>query len=326
MPETNSAKIFHWLQEHLGPELKILIIPYKRDMWDSFEGIYQIANSTEGCSADVMPIPYTFKGPSGQPVRWFIDTFDDVCDRRHTVDYQKKPKKGQYDAILIHNPYDGANYVTSVHPDFYSDRLRPLTRCLALVPYGVGTVCLITPGVVNCHVVFTENEQVIESFKEQIKEQGATQEEVDWMANKMVYLGGSPKFDLNLQQEIPEEWQDRIKGKKVVLLCTSVSAFLADPAQEMVKLGNIIQEVSKDPERVLIWREHPLMKPTILAMRPQCVEMYGKFQLNYIEQDLGIMDRTQDYRIAFSVADVLYSDPSSLVTIWQTTGKEVHVI
>lgn len=324
MPETNSAKILRWLQDHLGERLKLLIIPYKRDMWDSFEGIYQLANSTEGCSADVMPIPYTFKSPTGQPVRWFLDSFEDVCSR-NVLDYQKKPKKGEYDVILIHNPYDAANYVTSVHPGFYSDRLKPLTRCLALVPYGVGTICLITPGMCNCDVVFAENEEVVQSFKDQIKEAGATDEEIELMSQKIVVMG-TPKTDLNLDQPVPKDWVKQIKGKRVVLLATSLTAFLDDPAGEMVKVAKVITDICSDPDSVLIWREHPLMKPTIMAMRPQYIEEYGRFQKNYIDQALGIYDRTQDYRIAFSVADVLYSDPSSLITIWQTTGKEVHVL
>lgn len=323
MPETNSAKIFKWLQDHLGEHIKILLLPYKRDMWDSFEGIYKLANSTPGCSAYVMPIPYTFKGL--QENKWFIDTFDDVCDPRLTLGYQKRPKKGEYDAIIIHNPYDQCNYVTTIHPAFYSIRLRELSRCLALIPYGVGTICLVTPGVINADVVFTENEQVIESFKQQIMTEGATVEEADYIASRMVCYG-SPKFDLNLEQEIPEEWREQIKGKQVVLLTTSLQPFLDDPAKEMVKIGSIIADISTDPDKVLIWREHPLMKATIMTMRPQFMEEYGRFQMNYIDQGLGIYDRTPDYRIAFSVADVLYTDPSSLIYIWEQTGKEMHII
>lgn len=325
MSQDNSSKIFAYLQDHYGPELKILLIPYKRDMWDSFEGVYQIANSTPGCSADVMPIPYTFKGQPGRVMKWFIDDFSDVCDSRGAVDYQKKPKKGQYDIILIHNPYDEANYVTTVHPAFYSSRLKGLARCLGLIPYGIGSICLLTPGLFNCDIVFAENDSIVESFKEQIREAGATDEEIEYISQKIIVMG-TPKTDLNLDQQIPEEWQDRIRGKRVVMLATSLSSFLDDPAGEMVKVGKVITDICSDPDSVLIWREHPLMKPTILTMRPQYVEEYGKFQKNYIDQDLGIYDRTQDYRIAFSVADVLYSDPSSLVTVWQTTGKEVHVI
>ena len=88
----------------------------------------------------------------------------------------------------------------------------------------------------------------------------------------------------------------------------------------------MISEFSKREYCVLIWREHPLMKPTIVAMRPTFAQEYIRFQRNYIEQDLGILDTTQDYRIAFSVADVLYTDPSSLVTVWQITGKELHIM
>ena len=323
--ETSSSKIFKYLQEHYGKHLKILIIPYKRDMWDSFDGIYHLANSTPGCSADIMPIPYTFKGHPGRVMKWFIDDFSDIAQSRSTLEYQKKPKKGQYDVILIHNPYDEANYVTTVHPAFYSDRLKGLARCLALVPYGIGTICLITPGMFNCDVVFAENEQVVQSFKDQLREQGATDEEADFIAQKIV-ITGTPKMDPIQPMEIPEDWRDVIKGKRVVLIATSLTAFLEDPAWEMLQLGSLIDRFSKDPDVALIWREHPLMKPTIMTMRPQYMEEYGRFQKNYIDQGLGILDRTQDYRIAFSVADVLYSDPSSLITIWKQTGKEVYII
>ena len=321
----NSQKIFKYLQERLGDNLKLLLIPYKRDMWDSFEGIYKMAKSTPGCSADVMPIPYTFKGQVFNAVKWFLDDFSDVCDSRDVVGYQNKLKKGQYDAILIHNPYDDINIVTTVHPAFYSSRLKDLSRALCLVPYGIGTICLITPGMINSDIVFCEDDSVVESFKQQIRDNGANEEEAEIMAAKLVPLG-SPKYDLNLSQEVPEEWIQRVKGKKVILLCTSLQSFLNDPATEMLNVNNVIGEYSKREDCVLIWREHPLMKPTILTMRPQYIHSYGKFQQNFEEQGLGIIDKTRDYRIAFSIADVLYSDPSSLTSIWQTTGKELHVL
>ena len=319
MPKSNSQKIFNYLQEHLGSNLRLLLIPYKRDMWDCFEGIYNIANNTKGCVADVMPIPYTFKC-FAQP-KWLMDDWSDIT--RHTLDFQKKPKKGDYDAILIHNTYDECNYITSVHPAFYSPRLKGLSRALCVVPYGIGTICLMTPGVINADIVFAENNEVVTSFINQIKAEGATQEEADLIARKMVVLG-SPKFDLVGGQKVPKEWIQRIKGKKVILITTSLQPFLNDPVGEMTSVNNVISEYSKREDCVLIWREHPLMKPTIATMRPEYIETYGRFQRNYIEQDLGIMDKTNDYRIAFSVADVLYSDMSSLTFIWEQTGKELH--
>lgn len=52
-------------------------------------------------------------------------------------------EKRRPDMIYIHNPYDKYNYVTSVHPDFYSENLKrytdvpELTRelCLELIEY-----------------------------------------------------------------------------------------------------------------------------------------------------------------------------------------------
>lgn len=317
----NSQKIFNYLRKRLGNNLRLLLIPYKRDMWDSLEGIYTIANETPGCSAHVMPIPYTLKCYS-MP-KWHMDDWSDVS--RNVLDFQKKPKKGDFDAIIIHNPYDNANHVTTVHPEFYSDRLHGLAKALCVVPYGIGTICLITPGMINADIVFCENETIVESFIKQVMQEGATREEAEFLARKLVPLG-SPKYDLNLSQEIPPEWIQRIKGKKVVLICTSLQRFLDDPAAEMTNVNEVIDMYSRRDDCVVIWREHPLMKPTIVSMRPQYIQTYGRFQRNFEEQDLGIIDKTRDYRIAFSVADVLYSDPSSLTHIWETTGKELHIL
>ena len=322
---TSSEKIFSFLQEKLGKRIKILLIPYKRDMWDCLEGVYNIAKSTEGCIVKVCPIPYTFRTTQEQSGRWFIDDFSDVCSG-DIVEYQKPPKKGEYDAILFHNPYDNANFVTSVHPLYYSDRLQGLSKLLCFVPYGIGsTMAKIMPGMVNADIVFTENEYITQEVKRQILAEGGTQEEADHICEKFI-LVGSTKLELNLNQQVPEEWKNRINGKRVVLITTSLIPFLSDPATEMLNVNMVISEYRRKADHVIIWREHPLMKPTILAMKPEYAQAYIKFQKNFIEQDLGIFDMTQDYRIAFSVADVLYSDSSSLVEIWQQTGKEIHIL
>lgn len=322
---TSSEKIFKYLQDRLGKNLRLLLIPYKRDMWDCLEGIYNIANNTEGCTVKVCPIPYTFRAIGNEPVRWFLDDFSDVCSG-NILEYQKKPKRGEYDAILFHNPYDNANFVTSVHPAFYSNRLKGLSKLLCFVPYGIGdSMAKLMPGLVNADIVFTENEYITQEVTRQILEEGGTEEEAALICEKFI-LVGSTKFELNLNQQVPEEWIQKIKGKKVVLITTSLIPFLRDPATEMLNVNTVISEFSKKDDHVIIWREHPLMKPTILAMQPMYAESYGRFQRNFIEQELGIMDRTQDYRIAFSVADVLYSDPSSLTAIWRQTGKEIHIL
>lgn len=41
------------------------------------------------------------------------------------------------DMIFIHNPYDKYNYVTSVHPFFYSKNLKQFTEQLIYIPYFI---------------------------------------------------------------------------------------------------------------------------------------------------------------------------------------------
>ena len=74
------------------------------------------------------------------------------------------------DMIYIHNPYDNNNYVTSVHPFFYSGNLKKFTDKLVYIPYfvlgeidpenadaveGIKHFC-ITQGVINADKVVVQ--------------------------------------------------------------------------------------------------------------------------------------------------------------------------
>ncbi len=43
----------------------------------------------------------------------------------------------QPDIVYIHNPYDNRNRITSVHPDYYSEKLKQNVGRLIYVPYYV---------------------------------------------------------------------------------------------------------------------------------------------------------------------------------------------
>ena len=51
--------------------------------------------------------------------------------RYEEYDFEKR----RPDMIFIHNPYDEYNYVTSVHPFFYSQSLKQFTDLLVYIPY-----------------------------------------------------------------------------------------------------------------------------------------------------------------------------------------------
>lgn len=76
--------------------------------------------------------------------------------------------------IFIHNPYDECNYVTSVHPYFYSKNLKRFTEKLVYIPYfilseidpdnqqaveGIEHFCTV-PAVVNADRVIVQSEDM----------------------------------------------------------------------------------------------------------------------------------------------------------------------
>ena len=60
------------------------------------------------------------------------------------------------DAIFIHNPYDASNAATTVHPFFYSDRLKIYTDCLVYSllcnEWRNGTGTGILSGICQCRL------------------------------------------------------------------------------------------------------------------------------------------------------------------------------
>lgn len=314
---TSSQKIIEYLRENLGDDLKLLLTPYKRDMWDSLEGVYREAKR-QGWRVDVLPLPYTYRNSAREFTEWLIDDWTDIDSLIH-----EKPVKGAYDAILFHNPYDMCNLVTSVHPSYYTDQFKGLSRALCLVPYGIGNKCELWAGIINADIVFSENVEVVADAVMKAEQAGLTGIALEHFRRKFVVVG-STKCDVIFEQPVPDDWKEKIKGKRVILFATSLVPLLVDTPGEIKKYARVLQELSPQDNSVLIWREHPLTLGTLRAMRPEFEEEYRRMKDEVITKGDVIIDTTNDYRIAFSVADVLYCVPSSLVSVWKTTGKEFH--
>lgn len=114
---------------------EIVFLPYKASMWDSMESVWQAADADPDCDAYVVPIPYYDRNPDGS-----LGTFHyegkEFPSEVPVTSYGAYSLKGrQPDVIYIHNPYDYANYVTSVSPEYYSSELKKYTDCLVYIPY-----------------------------------------------------------------------------------------------------------------------------------------------------------------------------------------------
>ena len=153
---------------------------------------------------------------------------------------------------------------------------------------------------------------------------------------KKISGAGSPKVDkvLSMTREdvdISEEWRRIIEKpdgslKKVILYNTSVGAILRYNDKMLSKMREVfdIFESNKD-EIALLWRPHPLMEATIESMRSGLYEEYMKLKQRFLDENIGIYDETPDMYTAIALSDGYYGDWSSLVPLYQKTGKPVMI-
>ncbi len=332
---------------------EIVFFPYKASMWDSLESVYLKAKEDPDCDVYCVPIPYYDRKPDRSLGQMHYEGREypkniEVIDWQTYNFEERKP-----DVIYIHNPYDDCNFVTSVHPRFYSSNLKKYTEKLVYIPYFVLDEIepddqpkidsikhfIWTPGVVWADNVIVQSEKMkqiyVNEYLKIAQENKLQGKHIDRKQLEEKFLGlGSPKFDKvkNTKKEdleIPQEWLKIIEKpdgswKKIVFYNTSVGALLQHN-EKMLKKMECVFEVFKEnkDEVALLWRPHPLIKTTVESMRPQLWVEYDKLVQTYRKEGWGIYDDTTDFDRAVVLSDVYYGDKSSAVQIYQKTGKTV---
>lgn len=306
---------------------QIVFLPYKASMWDSLESIWRAAENDKSCDAYVIPIPYCDRNPDGSASTWHYEG-DEFPSDVPIIDWKKYDLEEQKpDVVYIHNPYDDCNLVTSVHPHFYSNELKKYTDMLIYVPYFVAGEAISehfakTPGILNADKVIVESEKIKSQYETYYPGGNPPKD-------KFLALG-SPKFDKvrNSKREdydLPEEWMKLIKGKKVVLYNTTISAMLENADKFIEKIRYVFSIFQERNDIVLWWRPHPLLKSTIKTMLPQLLSEYEQILQDYKKSGWGIYDDSADLNRSIACTDAYYGDMSSVVWLYNATGKPVMI-
>ncbi len=348
------AGIRKYIRDRL-PEYKkeVVFLPYKASMWDSLESIYLAAREDADCMAYVIPIPYFDKNKDGSLGKMYYDGGQFPEDIPVTSWEAYSIEENRPDMVFIHNPYDGSNFVTTVHPKFYARELRKYTDKLIYVPYfvlqeiepddpaGVESIkkFIELPAVLYADKVIVQSEKMkqiyVNEFIRWAEENGLSGRYTDRAYQESRILGlGSPKYDkvFRMKKEeaqIPEAWEKIIKKpdgsrKKVIFYNTSINAFLEYDEQMLKKIKDVFQVFYENREEVaLLWRPHPLMESTIRSMRPALWEEYSRMVEKYRSAGWGIFDDSADMDRAILISDAYYGDGSSIVQLYQKTGKPI---
>lgn len=338
---------------HIETRKEVVFFPYKASMWDSLESVYLAAKEDASCDAYCVPIPYYDRNADGSIGEMHYEGNEYPANIEITDYREYDPAKRHPDAIYIHNPYDEWNHVTCVPEVYFAKNLRNCTDCLVYIPYFVldeiepddedaiekmKHFCLL-PGTLYANKVIVQSEKMrriyINEFVRQAREAGLSGEFTDRKCLEEKILGlGSPKFDKVIstrreQLDIPEEWHkiiDKPDGgrKKIIFYNTSISALLHGEENMIEKMKSVFEIFREAQDEVaLLWRPHPLIRSTVQSMRPELWEQYSRLVEQYCSEGWGIYDDSADMDRAVILSDAYYGDRSSVVQLYQETGKPV---
>lgn len=303
---------------------QVVFLPYKASMWDSLESVWRAADADPECDAYVIPIPYYDRNADGSfgAEHYEGNEYPDYVPVTHYHDYDFEVNHP--DAVFIHNPYDQYNNVTSVHPFFYSKHLKEFTDLLVYVPY-YSTSGGMSAAQSQCIAYYYVDYIVIQS--EKYRKFFAAD-----LPDEKFLPFGSPKFDKVVNAcknppEPPEEWKEKMAGRKVYFYNTSIAGMLGNTPLFLKKLEYVFRCFADREDACLLWRPHPLLESTFDSMRPEYRPVYDALKKYFLMSGLGIYDDTPDMTNAIAHSYAYIGDAgSSVISLFGLAGKPIFIL
>ena len=321
---------------------RVLFLPYKYSMWDCLESIFEAAKEDENCETYVMPIPYYDKDQEGNFTEMhdesesYPDDVGIISWRDNQID-EIDP-----DIIFIHNPYDGNNLLTSIHPDYYTNKLVRKDRVIIYVPYHVfykdneGSPIPVGVSEFYADHVIAQSEWHKRQFEIALDDYKKLDEGLNELidsfdnGNKFVALG-NPKYDKarslsKSNYPLNDDWKkvlfDSSENRKfTMLLDTTIRIILLKKESILNKVNEIIDFFEKHDDFALIWRPHPLIVPTLRNMHPELVSEYNKLVNRCKNLNNCIFDDTNDMHTAMAWSDAFMGKNGSMIELYRVTKK-----
>jgi hypothetical protein len=317
-----SVEILREFQVHnngadkINSKCRVLFLIQEESVWPSSESVYQAMIQDERFEPKLVYIPFRHPNQS--------DTNDD---------FSKYLKKGlpvircdnynlsedNPDIVFFAKPYD------NVPAPFCIREIEKIVDHHVYIPYGMEiTTKLIYYGFrtylhyrVWRHIVYGEPAKTVGI-------------DCGYRNGENIVVWGHPKADNYLPKRhytIPQEWEAKIKGKKVILWCPHHTI---EPGPECVSTWldyykEIFSFFERDKSIVLLWRPHPLLFGAIVNNGYMSQSELDEFIADKVSRENIILDRTSDYRPAFFISDAIITDGTTFSIEYLYTGKPLMV-
>ena len=292
------VKIIEELYCSDGKVHTIAFLPHHRKMADSLLSVF-----TYACESDLL---YAFWCPIDLYGREYDSPrYASVVPNNHEGYFidQDKLELHHPEIYVIEYPYNGYNKATDIPHQFYTSNLKASGAQIVYIPYfssAAGEPTRCARGLKNVDVIFAYDEA--DKINYEVKYPLAR-----------VYAVGSPKGDFL----IPDAYKENI------LITTSLIPFLQNPIGRMKAYTSLIDWLYRENQHI-VFRPHPLTDEGIRALRPEIEDYWHDF-VAWACQRVKFSEHCE-IALDFNEARMLYSDPSSVIDLWEQTGKPYKVI
>jgi len=320
--------------ESLPHKIEAVFITHRASMSDSIESIYLAAKADPDCDALWIPVPHIMHDSKGKPAIVHFEGEEHYGKGINVTPWQEYDIKLRHpDIIITFNAYDSFNGVSSIHPDYYNENLCDQTDLLIYIPYYVDIddgsadgYCQL-PGCVYSHKTILSTEKMRDIFTKRFNQR---YEKILGRTDDKFIALGSPKYDKAInakreEYELPPQWSALVDKKKIISYVSSIGPSLETRNTYLIKLRSILNTFRDRDDVILWWRPHPLLESAFRALAPELLHEYQKIVTDYINEDWGIYDDTSDLHRAIVWGDGFYGDWSSLVLLYQVTGKPAMI-
>lgn len=325
--------------EELPSKKEIVFLPCSPDLWNGFDYLYRQLLSEKVCSITVIPIPWYDKASDGS-----ISGDAAHYDTEGYPEYVKLTSFSSYDftgihpdVIYIQNIFDNNNLGSSVHPAFYTAKLKELCDELIFIPPYVFaepnvksneqveklSEYLCFPAIDNVDKIILQSDNMKEAMIKLLT--GEAESEYKEKLEAKIISVNHPKIS-SIQELIENETTKPSNDKKVILYCNSIPTMLENSSKLVYKIKNSFEIFKENSANIdLIWRPHPMILEVVDQLRPEISNSFRELIDYFNNEGIGTIDTNPDPTSSIALADAYYGDPGSVMELFKLTGKPIMI-
>ncbi len=317
----------------------VVFLPFRVAFWDSMESIWRAASEDrERCVPYVVPIPYADLDREEKAGTWHDEGWKFPEEVPVIPPDSLDISRLKPDIIYINHHFEDGSHVVAVEERFLARNLRPYAGKIVYVPYfTTGRRWPESHLYAPCYPFV--DRIVIQRPRMEVAQMGLEGAPMkagdawsveDWIPREKLLPLGSPKIDrlfwCEAHREVPGAWEDRIRGRKVVLYNTSVSSLCKYGSRFLRKMAYVFRAFEGREDVVLLWRPHPFLRNAAKFCGEELSEAYLALRARFLEEDMGILDETPDAAMAIAAADAYVGESSSsMVSMFGFVGKPIFL-